>query len=276
MQVTEALLKEIADFTKEKTERDIIFMYVQGSQNYNLDTEASDIDCKAFVVPTFGDLYYGDRYSTTIDTPYGQVTIHDIRMLPELLLKMNATYIELLFSKYVYYPSEEKKQELLEEVPLLSDFPKLFNMLFRCRKYRFIEALCGTFKTKRKEVNHPSAIRVPVVEKYGYDIKSASHAVRYFRLLTLAISMATHASGRSSYEKYLAELRLDDERARPFLLSIKEGRVSKNDIMELLNHELDYVNWANKEFDELCKSESDAELRREFNNSIYRYIRKQF
>ena len=53
MEVNKDVLDAIVLAVKEKTERDLIFMFVQGSQNYNLDTPESDIDCNAFTVPTF-------------------------------------------------------------------------------------------------------------------------------------------------------------------------------------------------------------------------------
>ncbi|MCR5490693.1 MAG: nucleotidyltransferase domain-containing protein [Bacilli bacterium] len=251
-------------------------MYVQGSQNYNLETEASDIDCKAFVVPTFSDLYFGHRYSTTIDTKYGQVTVHDIRMLSELLFKMNPTYLEMLFSKYVWYASEDEKKDLLETIPALADSKSLFNTLFKYHKFRLIESLCGTFRKKHKETQKPSAIRQPVIDKYGYDIKAACHAVRCFRLLTLVISMDRYDAKRTPYDRFLSELRLEDERAREFLQNIKGGYLAKKDALELLDHEFEYVKWAAEEFEPYAKTETDGSLMREMKVSTYNYCRKHF
>ena len=276
MEVNKDVLDAIVSAVKEKTERDLIFMFVQGSQNYNLDTPQSDIDCKAFTVPTFADLYFGKRYSTTIDTDYGQVTIHDIRMLPELLFKMNPTYLEMFFSKHTWFPSEEKKQELLEAIPLLKDYPALFNALFKYRKYHMIESLCGVFKTKCRETLKPTFARRPLLEKYGYDTKAACHGVRYFRLLTLAISAATHSSSKSAYDKFLSEYRLQTDNSRDFLMNIKQGYLPKEDALALLNNENEYVKWARDEFDPYCKTETEGILCRELNDSIYQYCKKQY
>ena len=74
--------------------RTIVFAYLQGSQNYDLETPSSDMDGKAFCLPSLDDLYDGSFLSKTFDYPQGQITIHDVRMLPELLEKMNPTYLE--------------------------------------------------------------------------------------------------------------------------------------------------------------------------------------
>ena len=65
--------------------RTIVFAYLQGSQNYDLETPSSDMDGKAFCLPSLDDLYDGSFLSKTFDYPQGQITIHDVRMLPELL-----------------------------------------------------------------------------------------------------------------------------------------------------------------------------------------------
>ena len=81
----------------------VCLIVLQGSQNYNLDDDQSDVDVKAFVVPTVEDLLYC-RYveNATVATDGGLAEVKDIRRFPELLKKANPTYIELLFSKMVW------------------------------------------------------------------------------------------------------------------------------------------------------------------------------
>ena len=50
----EKLLKTLEKNLPEKY--NYMYMGLYGSQNYNLDTEDSDIDAKAIVVPSLGDL----------------------------------------------------------------------------------------------------------------------------------------------------------------------------------------------------------------------------
>ena len=49
--------------------RTIVFAYLQGSQNYDLETPSSDMDGKAFCLPSLDDLYDGSFLSKTFDYP---------------------------------------------------------------------------------------------------------------------------------------------------------------------------------------------------------------
>ncbi len=69
-----------------------------GSHNYNLNTETSDKDYKAFVLPTFNDLYKGEKLSKCNTSDEEDISIHDIRMLTNMLYKSNVNFIEVLFS----------------------------------------------------------------------------------------------------------------------------------------------------------------------------------
>ena len=51
------VLKGSINEVEQKIGRKILYAYVQGSQNYNLETPDSDVDVKACCLPTFGDLF---------------------------------------------------------------------------------------------------------------------------------------------------------------------------------------------------------------------------
>ena len=70
-----------------------------GSHNYNLNIETSDKDYKVFVLPTFNDLYKGEKVSKCSVSNDEDVAIHDIRMLVNMLYKSNVNFTEVLFSK---------------------------------------------------------------------------------------------------------------------------------------------------------------------------------
>ncbi|MGN1262034.1 MAG: hypothetical protein ACI4UT_03115 [Candidatus Enteromonas sp.] len=205
----EIFLQTIKDL-EEQIGRTIVFAYLQGSQNYDLETPASDMDGKAFCLPSLDDLYDGSFLSKTFDYPCGQITIHDVRMLPDLLEKMNPTYLESFFSYEQFFFKDDMK-------PFLS--PDAFNNLFLARKPILLRSILGTFRTKVAEIHHPSTIRVPVIEKYGYDIKSASHALRLAHLFFCIIN-EPHGDPYSLYRK---ALRLSGE-AKEVILDVKLGQ----------------------------------------------------
>lgn len=83
----------------EYKDRKWLFKSLVGSHNYNLNTETSDKDYKVFVLPTFDDLYYGEKVSKSETSEKEDFAIHDIRMLTNMLYKSNVNFIEVLFSK---------------------------------------------------------------------------------------------------------------------------------------------------------------------------------
>ena len=200
--------------------RTIVFAYLQGSQNYDLETPSSDMDGKAFCLPSLDDLYDGSFLSKTFDYPQGQITIHDVRMLPELLEKMNPTYLESFFS-YERFFFDGAMKDLLS--------PATFRSLFDTRKPILLRSLLGTFRTKLGEMHRPSAIRVPVIEQYGYDIKSASHALR---LAHLFFSITNDPYG-DPFKVYENGLRLSGK-AKDVILGVKLGQFKENDILPWL------------------------------------------
>lgn len=154
---------------------DVFAIILQGSQNYGLeiysDTYKSDYDFKAFIYPSLTDLYRGTKISTTIPTEYGLVEVKDIRLLPELLGKMNPSYLELLASKF-YFADEQWEDirchldELIEE-----------------RKPLFYKSSMGMSYEKQKALRHPYPSIVDKIEKYGYDPKQAHHIRRLLSLV---------------------------------------------------------------------------------------------
>ena len=275
MEINNEVLHKIALHAEEASGRKIVFLFVQGSQNYNLETETSDIDCKAFCLPSFEDFYYSKEYSATLEGEYGQTTVHDIRMLVDLLTKMNPTYVEMFFSKHIYFPDPELKKALLSAVPELKGPKTLYNNLFRLYKYRFLQSMIGTFNKKLKELEKPTPAREEVVKQYGYDVKSASHAIRYFRLLIIIVTFLRHQTSLSPYEAYAEELALTDLNARQYLFDIKTGKMPKDDILDRLNYESQYVQTVKDQYEAMSKKPVDSTLANTLRKEIYEFVKAQ-
>ena len=138
-----------------------------GSHNYNLNTSESDRDYKYFVWPTFNDLYDNKMYRKEVVTDAEDYTIHDIRKLPMLLWKANLNFIEILYSKELTGDSDllEYLEENKEELATMN-LPGLYM------------AAMGMSLEKEKLMTKDSPARHDAIEKYGYDPKSACHALR--------------------------------------------------------------------------------------------------
>lgn len=170
----------------------VVAVILQGSQNYNLDEYSdeymSDIDSKAIVLPTLAAFLKGTApVSTTIILENNEhIDVKDIRIMCDMWRKCNISYIELLYSKF-YIVNRRFKREwnALRGVRDLLIEP---SALARC--------IVGMMFEKQKALCHPYPATKDKVEKYGYDGKQLSHAVR------LLYFMRKWLDGRSIEECY--------------------------------------------------------------------------
>ena len=76
----------------------IVGIFLQGSQNYGLDTEFSDVDTKLVVVPTFEQLAMNapSPVSTThIRANDEHIDFKDVRLMLQLFKKQNMNFLEI-------------------------------------------------------------------------------------------------------------------------------------------------------------------------------------
>ena len=99
-----------------------IMTVLLGSQNYNLDSENSDIDTYSFIAPSLKDLMIGrELLSKEYEVEDGKCVVKDIRLAFNLLRKPSPNSVECFVSKYKYYEPEYKrilKYFLDNEAPL--------------------------------------------------------------------------------------------------------------------------------------------------------------
>lgn len=110
-------LKYKIDYMRENHPTlNIIAIFLQGSQNYGLDDENSDIDTKAFCVPDLARLIEGKKIVSHIYVlpDNSHIEVKDIRLLPELLQKQNPSYLEIMNTQY-YLLNDEKRGTRVHE-----------------------------------------------------------------------------------------------------------------------------------------------------------------
>lgn len=79
----------------------ILGVFLYGSQNYGMDTENSDVDTKAILIPTLEDLCLKKPVSKEIHLPNGEhCEVKDIREMVKNFRKQNINFLEILFTKY--------------------------------------------------------------------------------------------------------------------------------------------------------------------------------
>lgn len=152
---------------------EVVGVFLQGSQNYDLDYEGSDIDTKAILLPSFSDFLFNKKQvSTTIELPPSNehLDIKDIRLMFENFKKQNINFIEILFTKYKYM--NPKYEKLFQ--PMFDNAEKIA----RYDQYKTLNSIAGMSMEKFKAMEHPYPTLIHKIEKFGYDPKQLHHILR--------------------------------------------------------------------------------------------------
>jgi len=116
---------------------EVIFTALIGSQNYNLDTENSDIDTITFILPSLSSFYTTEQLiSKEYELEDGKAVIKDIRLFFKLLRKSSPNSIEWICSHYMYInPTYETVIERMRND---------CNLLSSCDILNMLHAIAGT------------------------------------------------------------------------------------------------------------------------------------
>lgn len=111
----------------EKYGKNHIFnITLYGSQNYNIDTENSDIDVKAIYVPSLKEAVFDKRISEELHNRRNEYCeVKDIREMWKMYTKQNINFLETLYTKYrwdnpKYYDYHNRIKDLRTDIVNLS------------------------------------------------------------------------------------------------------------------------------------------------------------
>ncbi|MBP3630968.1 MAG: hypothetical protein J6J23_05720 [Clostridia bacterium] len=192
-----------------KNDFEIVAVFVQGSQNYNLDVYdedyRSDIDTKAIVLPSFEDFVKGKSpISTTIVLDNDEhIDVKDIRVMFDVMQKSNINYLEILFTKFKMI--NQKYEKLLKPI-----FDNNEAIAFSDKK-QLINCIVGMEKQKLCALKHPYPSILDKIEKFGYDPKQLHHIIRLNYFLKKILDGQTFGSS------------LDEKDRRDYLIAVKKG-----------------------------------------------------
>lgn len=154
--------------TELSKEYNVFYIALYGSQNYWIDTEKSDLDFKAIIIPTLEDLVNQTKpTSKVLEYDWGQVEVKDIRNYIESAVKVNVNFIELLSTEHY-----------LSVYPEAEEFRSFFTPLLREQWIIYLRACYGMILQKFHALRHPFPSKLEVIEKFGYDPKQLCHIVR--------------------------------------------------------------------------------------------------
>lgn len=165
----------------------VLGVFLQGSQNYNLSYSGSDIDTKAILIPSFDDFVLNRKpvSTTLVKEDNSHIDLKDIRLMHECFRKQNINFIEILFTKYKYLnPEYEKLYQ-----PMFDNNERIAHY----NNYAAVNCIAGMVYEKHKAMEHPYPTLKDRIEKYGYDNKQLHHILRCEEFLKRYINGVPYA-----------------------------------------------------------------------------------
>ena len=237
----------------------IIGIFVQGSTNYALDTEFSDVDTKLIIAPTFKDIALNHKpVSTTHILPNDEhIDAKDIRCCVPCFCKQNLNFVEILFTPYsldnsLYEEQWNRLREYREKI-------------VRMNPYRAVRSMMGIALEKWHALEHHYPSRMAMIEAHGYDPKQLSHLlrIRYF--------LDKYIDGYS----YLACM-IPDNKTRETLIKVKSPTNPLYTLEEARGIGQETIDHIKKTADKFCEEnpeQEDNEMRELLDDVTYEIMR---
>ena len=150
----------------------IVGLFLQGSQNYDLDYEGSDIDTKLILTPTIEDIIFNRRPVSTTHVMENEehLDAKDIRLYIQTFRKQNLNFLEILFTEFkIVNPQYEKMWNVLVEHR---------EEIARYNEFQAIKSMKGIAMEKYHAMKHPYPSKLALIEEHGYDGKQVHHLIR--------------------------------------------------------------------------------------------------
>ena len=215
----------------------IVGIFLQGSQNYKLDTPNSDVDTKLIVVPSFEDIALARKpVSTThIRANEEHIDFKDIRLYMETFRKQNLNFLEILFTPYTI-----SNPMYADEWQRLVDAREF---IARMNPYRAVKSMKGIALEKYHAMEHEYPSKLEILKKMGYDPKQLHHLLRVDEYLM------RYTAGES-YEKCLIPHNPE------FLVEVKCGKYNLEEARAIAESTIGHVNQI---ADQFCTVNQDHE-----------------
>lgn len=219
----------------------IVCITLQGSQNYGLDYEDSDVDTKLIVTPTFKDIAMNRKaISTThIRSNEEHIDFKDIRLYIQTFRKQNLNFLEILFTKYAIINPMYKAEwdRLVEHNEAIAHY----NLV------QAIKSMRGIAKEKYFAMEHHYPSRMEWINKFGYDPKQLHH------LLRVEDYIERYIDG----ERYVDCL---NPRLPEYLKDVKKGCHSLESAQFIADKVIEHIDEMYDEFLKTCSVESNPEV----------------
>ena len=150
----------------------IVGIFLQGSQNYGLEVEGSDVDTKLIVTPTFDEICFNRKpHSTThVRENNEHIDFKDVRLMLQTFRKQNLNFVEVLFTEYKWLNPlyESAWQRLIDAREQIAHY----------NPYQAVKTMKGIALEKYHAMEHEYPSKVDILAKFGYDPKQLHHLLR--------------------------------------------------------------------------------------------------
>lgn len=241
----------------------IVGLFLQGSQNYHMEDESSDIDTKLLVIPSLDDIVLNKSpVSTThILDNEEHMDAKDIRVYWQTMRKGNLNFIELLYARVVIinplYQSEwDQVLECREAIAFRDRFVS-------------VKAMMGTVSEKYFAMEHRYPSRIEIIDQFGgYDPKQLHHLIRvtYF--------LEGYLSDKYSYQELLLMQNIPAD-TKEWVRRIKrEGVGSLEKARELADHYKGRAEVLHKQAVAAFSKEVNPAVDQDMNATLTAFIKK--
>lgn len=215
----------------------IVGIFLQGSQNYGLETPHSDVDTKLIVTPTFKQIAFNKQpvSSTHVRANDEHIDFKDLRLYIDTFRKQNINFVEILFTQY-FILNPTYTDEFMRLIKARED-------IAHYNPWRAIKAMKGMALEKHHAMEHRYPAKQDIIQQYGYDGKQLSHMIRIYNF------MSRYING-DSYEFCL------DAKDKEYLIALKEqGYYSLEEAREVADKTINAVVLM---ADSYCDTHADA------------------
>ena len=196
-------LKDDYDYCVSKG-YEVVGVFLFGSQNYHVDTETSDIDVKAMVIPSLNNIVFGrTSVSERVKRDNGELVIYDIDSIHKSIVKQSINFVEILFTDYKIMNPEYVHLY----APMFEHREKIANL----NLFKTLHCTLSMAGNKHKMLFHESPANEARIKLKGYDYKAFAEILRLYDFL------ATRYYGEKTYEASLTSKNAEK------LILIKQG-----------------------------------------------------
>ena len=180
----------------------VVGIFLQGSQNYGLDYEKSDVDTKLIIAPTFKDITFNRAPISTTHVRANEehIDFKDVRLYMQTFRKQNINFLEILFTEFkLVNPIYQKYWCVLEQNR---------EAIARYNPYQAIKAMKGVAMEKYHAMEHPYPSKAAVLAQYSYDPKQLHHLLRVEEFIGRYIAGETYENCiKPARKEYLLEVK---------------------------------------------------------------------